>query len=130
MAILTSACGASGDGQSAFGVTEPPASGNRLSFTSQPAAAVAAGTPFAVQVAVQNANGATISTATNSITLSLTSGTGTSGAVLGGTRTANATGGVAAFNNLTIDRAGSGFTLTATANGVASGTSAPINVNP
>lgn len=83
-----------------------------------------------VQVAVQNASGTTITTATNAVTVTLTPGTGTSGAVLGGTRTVNAVNGVAAFPGLTVDRSGVGYTMTASATNVTSGTSAQFSVNP
>lgn len=128
--VMFAACGG-GEGQAAFSPTGPSGTnGNRLVFTAQPAAAVTAGAPFAVQVAVRDASGGTIPNATNNVTASITSGTGTSGAVLGGTRSVAAVNGIAAFNNLTIDRAGAGFTLTASANGLTSGTSSPITVNP
>lgn len=130
VAIATS-CDGYGNGSRAFGITQPPeASTTKLGFTAQPVGQVAAGASFAVQVAVQNANGTTVTTATSAITISITSGTGASGAVLGGTRTVNAVSGIAVFNNLTIDRAGNGYTLTASATGVTSATSTAFTVNP
>ena len=101
----------------------------KLGFTVQPPAATA-GTAFApaVQVTVQDALGNTVTGATNGITLAITGGTGTSGAVLGGTLTQAAASGVASFGNLTIDKSGSGYTLTASASGLTSATSSAFAV--
>ena len=52
---------------------------------------------------------------------------GTSGAVLGGTLTVNAVNGVAAFTGLTINTAGTGYTLTASSGTLTSAKSS-INV--
>ena len=105
----------------------PPA---KLSYTVQPTS-VTAGAPIvqAVQVVVQDVQGTTVPTATTSVTLAITSGTGASGATLGGTLTQSAVGGVATFNTLTVDKAASGYTLTATASGVTSAVSTAFDVN-
>jgi hypothetical protein len=50
------------------------------------------------------------------------------GSTLGGTATQTSAAGVATFNDLTVDQAGDGFTLTATS-GALSATSDPFNVN-
>ena len=60
------------------------------------------------------------------VTLSL--GANPGGATLSGTLTVNAHYGVASFNDLTIDKAGSGYTLTATADGFDSFTSNAFDV--
>jgi len=103
----------------------------KLAFTVQPSAVVAGAaiTP-AVQVTVQDAQGNTVTSATTSVTLAITSGTGTGGAVLGGTLTQSAVNGVATFSGLTLDRVGTGYTLTATATGLTSATSSAIAVTP
>ncbi len=106
----------------------PPA---KLSYAVQPTS-VTAGAPIvqAVQVLVQDVQGTTVPTATTSVTLAITSGTGASGATLGGTLTQTAAAGVATFNNLTVDKAATGYTLTATASGVTSAVSTAFDVNP
>ncbi len=106
----------------------PPA---KLSYAVQPTS-VTAGAPIvqAVQVVVQDVQGTTVPTATTSVTLAITSGTGASGATLGGTLTQTAAAGVATFNNLTVDKAARGYTLTATASGVTSAVSTAFDVNP
>ncbi|HMA47209.1 MAG TPA: hypothetical protein VKP11_08425, partial [Frankiaceae bacterium] len=58
----------------------------------------------------------------------VTIGTNLAGGTLSGTTTVAAVAGVAAFSTLSIDRAGSGYTLVATATGLSGATSAPFDV--
>src|SRR3989441_9498865 len=60
----------------------------------------------------------------------LTAGTGPSGATLTGTTTVAAANGVATFYALSLDKSGTGYTLTATASGLSAATSAPFDVTP
>jgi hypothetical protein len=101
-----------------------------LAFTAQPSAATA-GAAIAppVQVTVQDALGNTMASSTASITLAITSGTGAAGAVLSGTLIRTAVNGVATFDDLKIDKAGTGYTLTATATGLTSAASAAFAIN-
>ena len=100
-----------------------------MAFRVQPSAVVAGyAIGPAVRVTVQDAQGNTVTSSTASITLAISSGTGTTSAVLGGTLTRAAVSGVATFDDLTVDTAGSGYTLTATATGLASVTSTAFNV--
>ncbi|MGH6693370.1 MAG: beta strand repeat-containing protein, partial [Gammaproteobacteria bacterium] len=111
---------------SAFTVSHAPAS--RLAFTAQPstAAAGAAISP-AVQVTVQDSLGNTVTSSNAGITLAITSGTGTAGAtLLGGSATA--VNGVATFPSLSIDKSGTGYTLTATSAGLQSAESAGFDI--
>ena len=62
------------------------------------------------------------------VTLSITSGTGTAGAVLSGSKTVTVINGEATFSGLNLDDAGIGYSLTATAIGPAGTTSSPFNV--
>jgi hypothetical protein len=82
----------------------------------------------AVQVTVQDAQGNTVTSSTLTIVVAISSGTGTAGAVLGGTRTRAAVDGIATFDDLTIDKAGAGYTLTAMAAGLAVATSTAFDV--
>jgi hypothetical protein len=102
----------------------------KLAFSTQPGTSNTTGTVFgtAPVVSVEDAGGNTVTAANNSITLVITGGTGTSGAVLSGTATVNAVNGVATFSGLSINLAGTGYTLTATASGLTSTTSNAINV--
>jgi hypothetical protein len=101
----------------------------RLVFTVQPGNAAEEGTIApAVQVTAQDSSGATATSFTGEVTVAITPGTGDSEAELSGTTTVAAVGGVATFPTLSIDNAASGYTLTATALGAASATSAAFDI--
>jgi Tol biopolymer transport system component len=70
-----------------------------------------------------------MTSATTSITIALTSGTGGAGAVLVGTLTRSAVNGVATFANVTVHEVGVSYTITATAANLASATSTPFGVS-
>jgi alpha-tubulin suppressor-like RCC1 family protein len=101
----------------------------QLAFTVQPSTAVAGAqiTP-AVQVTAQDAQGNTVTTYTSKITVALA--TYPSGAKLGGTVTTNAKSGVATFSNLSITKAATGYTLSATSGTLTTATSAPFDITP
>jgi hypothetical protein len=95
----------------------------KLAFTQQPSNALTQATITpAVQVAVEDANGNTVTTATNPVTLALTSGTG-----LGGTLTVTPQNGVATFSNLTVSNAGA-YTLSAASPSLTSATSTSFTI--
>lgn len=105
----------------------PPAA-TRLTFTVQPGA-TPAGTPItpAVRVAAQDAAGNVITTYEGIVTVALD--THASGAVLTGTSSVPANSGLATFPTLQVDSAGTQYTLTATASGLASVRSGPFTVS-
>ncbi len=114
---------------SVFNVTAGPAA--QLTVTTQPSGG-AANAAWATQpkVTVLDAFGNTVTTSAASITLSITPGTGTSGAVL--TCTANpkaAASGIAAFAGCKISKSGSGYTLVATSSGLAPTTSNSVTIS-
>jgi hypothetical protein len=78
-----------------------------------------------VTVAVLDENGNLVLTPT-SVTVAL--GNNPGGSVLGGTLTQPSSGGFATFNDLTLTNTGTGYTLVATASGLASGTSTPFTI--
>ena len=80
-----------------------------------------------VQVEVQDAGGNRVTTATNSVTLAFGTNAGP-GATLSGTNPVSAVNGVATFSNLSIDSAGTGYTLTANAGGLTGATSNTFNI--
>ena len=88
----------------------------RLAFTVQPRT-VAAGAPFTVKVAVQDSQGNLVSRAANPITLAVHCNP--AGGTLSGAGTVAAVRGIATFPDLTLDKAGAGYTLSATAGGLA-----------
>src|SRR3989441_932420 len=103
----------------------PPAT--HLIFTVQPSHPTAGGTISpAVQVAAQDDAGNTVMGFGADITIAL--GNNPAGGTLSGTKTVTAVNGVATFSNLSIDRAGNGYTLVATATGLTGATSAPFNI--
>ncbi|HKC46391.1 MAG TPA: invasin domain 3-containing protein, partial [Gemmatimonadales bacterium] len=68
-----------------------------------------------VQVTAQDQNNNPVSSFTGAVTMAITSGTGTPGATLFGSNPANAVNGVATFSDLSINKAGSGYKLQASA---------------
>ncbi len=82
----------------------------------------------AVEVAVQDAFGNTVTTAANLITVAI--GANPGGGILSGTLSRNAVSGVATFSDLSINKAGIGYTLTATATDLAGTTTAAFNIIP
>src|SRR5256885_1156906 len=111
---------------STSGPVQPTAT--KLVFTVQPsnAGAGAVNTP-AVQVAVQDAQGKTVPTATTSITVAI--GTNPASGTLAGTKTVAAVNGVATFSTLSLNTAGSGYTLTASATGLTGATSTAFDIS-
>lgn len=102
----------------------------QLVFSVQPSTAKADSTISpAVQVTARDTAGQTDTSFTGEVTLAITPGTDTTEAELGGTTTVTAVAGVATFATLTIDNAGNGYTLTATASGRAGATSAPFAIS-
>jgi hypothetical protein len=115
LAIGAAACDGYG-GSGLTGFTPAGTASSQVAFTVQPSsAAVGAVITPPVQVSMRDAFGATVLGDTSLVTLGMTVGTGTANAVLGGTIQARAVNGIVTFSNLTVDRAGTGYTLTATA---------------
>jgi hypothetical protein len=97
----------------------------RLAFLVQPSSGPA-GAPIspAVEVELQDAQGNRVDSAA---TVTLAIGTGPAGAALTGTASVAADAGVARFENVVLDRAGT-YTLAATATGFQGATSAPFTL--
>ena len=110
--IVSVAGGGGGGGGPPGGGGGPPALGS-LTFSAQPTGATAgiAISP-AIVVSIMDPSNKLLTSATNAVTLSL--GQNPANAKLGGTLTRNAVAGVATFNDVAVDRAGT-FTLVATA---------------
>ncbi len=82
----------------------------------------------AVTVRVMDEAGDVVTASTATISLAL--GANPGGATLGGTLSRAAVAGVATFNNLTVNQAGAGYTLTASSNGLTGATSNAFNICP
>ncbi|HEX7546391.1 MAG TPA: hypothetical protein VF368_06670, partial [Gemmatimonadaceae bacterium] len=115
------------------GVTTSPfnisaASPATLVFTVAPAANTAAGTAFvpALAVTAEDALGNVTAGFTGAVTLTL--GANPGGSTLAGTLTVSAVGGVATFNNVSLSKAATGYTLTAAATGLTRATSPPFAI--
>src|SRR5436190_1670520 len=126
--LTAAATGLTGATSNAFTISSTVGPAAKLVFTVPPsnAAAGATITP-AVGVTVQDAQGNTVTTATTSITLAI--GTNLGSGTLAGTTTVAAVNGVATFSNLSIDKAGTGYTLTASATDLTSATSTAFNIS-
>jgi len=110
----------------------PPASATHVGFTVQPSDAppypVATIQP-PVQVSALDAQGNTDTTFTGPLTIAIGQNGGRwAPGTLRGTLTVTAVNGVATFSDLSIDRPGSGYTLTAAATGLDGAESAPFTI--
>ena len=107
--------------QSAFGAAA------KLAFTVQPTAALAGAVIApAIVVAAQDAQGTLVPTFTGTVTIAIAANPGSG--TLSGATTVAAVGGLATFSDLSIDKAGAGYTLQAGASGLTSGTSAAFTI--
>jgi hypothetical protein len=99
----------------------------QLQFSVQPSN-VATGSPItpAVKVRIEDAQGTLVTSATNNVTIALGSNPG--GASLSGTKVVAASGGIATFSGLSLDRPGNGYTLTASGSGLSGDASSAFNV--
>lgn len=110
-------------------VTVTPAPASKLVFSQQPTdtqANVVITPPVTVQI--QNQCNSVVTSSNASVTIAI--GTNPSGGTLSGTTTVAAVNGVATFNNLSINNAGNGYTLTASSAGLTGATSNAFNLTP
>jgi len=114
---------------SSAGFSIGPGAPAQLGFTSQPANAQA-GTAIspAVVVAVQDAFANTVTSASDAVTIAI--GANPGGASLFGTTNVVAEAGVARFNDLSIRKATSGYTLVASSGSLGGATSLAFTVSP
>jgi hypothetical protein len=110
-----------------FRATAGAGAASKLAFLQPPVntGAGASITP-AVKVVIQDASGNTVTSATNPVTLAI--GTNPAGGTLSGTATVSAVNGVATFSNLSIDKVGDDYTLTAAAAGLTGATSDAFDI--
>src|SRR5205085_2205383 len=105
-----------------------PGAATHVAFSQQPTSTQAGATMTpAVTVRMLDANdNLTASTADVSLAIGTNPGSGT----LSGTTTQTAGAGVATFNDLKINKTGSGYTLHATSTGVTDATSSTFDITP
>jgi hypothetical protein len=103
-------------------VTVTPGPAATLAFSVQPSRAnLGAMISPAVKVEIRDQFGNRITTATDNVTVAL--GNNSAGGTLAGTLAVAAVGGIATFSNLSVDSAGTGYTLGARAAGLSEATS-------
>jgi len=109
--------------------TITPAAAAKVIFTGQPndGTAGVALAP-AVAVAIQDAFGNSVPSATNAVTVGI--GTNPNDGTLAGTKTVNASNGAASFPDLSINKAASGYTLVASSGALITDTSATFTITP
>src|SRR5216117_3967801 len=127
--VVVAACEPTVNG---FGIIITPSGGANsglLGFLEQPNATTA-GSPIApaVKIVVQDTLGTVLDSFNSSVTVAI--GTNPGGGKLSGRTTVAASGGLAIFDSLIIDKPGIGYTLTATTtvNGIAAATSSPFSI--
>jgi uncharacterized repeat protein (TIGR01451 family) len=102
---------------------------SKLAFYVQPStAAVNTAISPAVEVEIQDASGNRVTTATNTVTMSIDTNPPDPDGILSGTLSVAAVDGVATFSNLSIDQLGTGYTLKATSAGLTEVISTTFNI--
>jgi alpha-tubulin suppressor-like RCC1 family protein len=122
--LVASSAGLSSATTSSFDVAAGAAT--RLAFTSQPATSTAGQPVGSIAVTALDSLGNTATGFTGLVSLALASNPGA--ATLSGVTSTAAVAGVATFGSVTLNKPGSGYTLSASASGLTSATSAPFNV--
>lgn len=96
-----------------------------LKIITQPPGNVAAGAYFSIAASLVDVGSNSVLTDfTGTVSVTIKSGSGTSGATLSGTTSVTAVNGMAAFSNLSINKSGTGYILTVSSPGVG-----PANTN-
>jgi uncharacterized delta-60 repeat protein len=121
--LQLSSTGLGGSTTSALTVNAAAAVG--LLITQQPTSVVV-NTGFTLVVEIVDAYGNVVTSANNSVTISL--GSGPSGGKLSGTLTATAKNGVVTFSGLKLSKVGTGYTILFSSKGLTGATSGPIAV--
>ena len=125
-AVVASATGLAGSPVS-FASTAIASAATKLAIVTQPAN-VAAGASITPSIVVQALDSTNNPVGTFAGSVSLAIGTNPGAATLGGTTTVTASGGVATFTGVTLNKAGTGYALVASAGGLTAIGSAAFNV--
>ncbi len=124
--LLVSANGLADGTTNAFDVTA--AAATHLVVTTQPPSSVTASYTFGLVVSAEDPFDNVNPTFSGGVSVALSNNPG--GATLGGTLTATARSGVATFSDLTLNQAGTGYTLQVSSNGLTAATTSAFNVTP
>ena len=101
----------------------------QVAYSTQPSNATAgAAINPAIEVEIRDVNGNRVATARNPVTLAISAGPG--GSTLLGTTTVNAINGVASFSGINIEKAGSGYQLSAASSSLTGATSSSFTISP
>jgi streptogramin lyase len=103
-----------------------PAAAAKLVITIQPPTSVVVNTGFGLNVAVEDAYGNVVTSASNIVTVALANNP--SGAKLNGTTRVTASQGMATFTGLSINKVGSGYTLQVSSSGLTAAVTNAFNV--
>jgi hypothetical protein len=109
-------------------ITFSAGSAAKVVFDTQPSNAVAGATMPAVTVRIEDAHGNLVTTATDHVILTI--GTNPSSGILSGTTDVAAVTGVATFGSLSINKAGSGYTLHAASGALTAANSSTFDITP
>jgi hypothetical protein len=127
--LVATASGLAGATSQSFDITAPPpppAMATALKFTGEPQSAQTGVSIGTITVAAVDSTGATVTDFSGTVTLAI--GANPGGGTLSGTTSTATSGGVATFSGLSIDKAGTGYTLTATTLGLNSATSTSFEI--
>jgi streptogramin lyase len=123
----TLAVSASGvDGATTSAITVTPAAATQLVITQQPPGSVIIGSGFGLQASIEDPYDNVETGDSAVVTVALANNP--AGATLGGTLSAAASQGVAAFSGLTLDQVASGYTLEVSSAGLTNATTGAITV--
>ncbi len=114
--------GLTGTSTTAFQIT--PAAASQLVTVAQPPASLAAGQSFGFTIAAEDPFGNVVTDFNGTVTAAM------AGDPLSGTLTVTANHGLASFSGLTIDQAGAGYSLGATAGNLSSTVTGAVGVSP
>ncbi len=113
---------------SSSSISVTPGATTQLLITSQPQVTVTAGSTFGFTVTAEDAQGNVTTGFSGSETVAIASNPG--GSTLSGTRTVTASGGIATFAGLSLNKADGGYTLAVTSGTLTAATSSAISVTP
>jgi hypothetical protein len=122
--LSVASSGLRGSRTSALAVT--PAAASQLSIVTQPPSSIAQSASFGLVLAIEDAFGNIVTSASNSVTVAFANNP--TNAKLGGTTSVKATNGYVTFSNLSINKRGTGYTLKLTTAGLTGATTSAIQV--